>query len=66
MQLGQRYRVVGHFLSAASSSRLKTMVGGVLVKGSTFRFGLGVSGATIVSQSLDCVLAHRNRGCLVC
>jgi hypothetical protein len=48
-QLAQRYRGFGHFLSAASSSRLKTMVGGTLVKASAFLFGLGVSGATIVS-----------------
>ncbi len=51
MQLAQRYRGFGHFLSAASSSRLEAMVGGVLVKASAFRFGLGVSGATIVSGS---------------
>jgi hypothetical protein len=51
MQLAQRYRGFGYFLSAASSSRLKTMVGGALVKASAFRFGLGVSGATIVSGS---------------
>jgi hypothetical protein len=51
MQLAQRYRGFGHFLSAASSSRLQTMVGGALVKASAFRFGLGVSGATIVSGS---------------
>ena len=51
LQLAQRYRGFGHFLSAASSSRLQTMVGGDLVRASAFRFGLGVSGATIVSGS---------------
>jgi hypothetical protein len=51
IQLAQRYRDFGHFLSATSSSRLKTMVGVSLVKTSAFRFGLGVSGATIVSGS---------------
>jgi hypothetical protein len=50
-QLAQRYRGFAHFLSAASSSRLKTMVGDDLVKASAFRFGLGVSRATIVSGS---------------
>jgi hypothetical protein len=39
-QLAERYRDFGHFLSAASSSRLKTMVVGVLARASGFRFGL--------------------------
>ena len=51
IQRAQRYRDFGHFLSVVSSSRLKTMVGVSLVKASDFRFGLGVSGATIVSGS---------------
>jgi hypothetical protein len=50
-QLAQRYRAFGHFLSATSSSRLMTMVGGALVKALAFRFGLGVSGTTMVSGS---------------
>ncbi len=50
-QLAERYRDFGHFLSAASSSRLQTMVGGALVRASAFRFVLGVSRATIVSGS---------------
>jgi hypothetical protein len=49
-QLAQRYRDFGHFLSAASPSRLKTMVGGALVKASAFRFGLGVSGQCVKQQ----------------
>jgi hypothetical protein len=51
MQLAQRYRDFGHYLSAASSSRLEVMVGGALVRASAFCFGFGVSGATIVSGS---------------
>ena len=51
MQLARLHRGFGHFLSAASSSRLQTMVGGALVRASAFRFGLGVSGAIIVSGS---------------
>jgi hypothetical protein len=62
LQLVQRYRAFGHFLSAASSSRLKTMVGGSLVKASTIRFGLGVSGVTIVSGSR---MPHHTYGCVV-
>ena len=62
MQLAQRYRGFGHFLSAASSSRLQTMVGGALVRASAFRFGLGVSGATIVSGSC----AHPSHSWMSC
>ena len=51
MPFAQHNRGFGHFLSAASSSRLQTMVGGALVRVSAFRFGLGVSGVTIVSGS---------------
>ncbi len=66
IHLAQQYRDFEHFLSAASCSRLKTMVGGALVKTSAFRFGLGVSGATIVSGScrrpskswMSCLLTH--------
>jgi hypothetical protein len=47
MKLAPRYRGFGHFVSAESSSRLKTMVGGVLVKVSVLIVGLGVSGSTI-------------------
>ena len=61
-QLEERYRVFVHFLSTASSSRLKTMVGGTLVKASVFRFGLGVSGATIVSGSC----AHPSQSWMSC
>ena len=62
LQLAQRYRGFGHFLSAASSSRLQTMVGGALVRASAFRFGLGVSGATIVSGSC----AHPSHSWMFC
>ena len=62
LQLAQRYRGFGHFLSAASSSRLQTMVGGALVRASAFRFGLGVSGATIVSGSC----AHPSHSWMSC
>ena len=51
MQLAQQYRGNGHFLSAASSSRHETMVGGALARASALCVGLGVSGATIVSGS---------------
>jgi hypothetical protein len=51
MQLAQQYRVNGHFLSSASSSRHETMVGGALARASALPVGLGVSGATIVSGS---------------
>ena len=51
MQLAQRYRGNATSFSAASSSRLQPMVGGALVRASAFRFGLGVSGAIIVSGS---------------
>ncbi len=51
MQLAQQYRGNCHFLSAASSSRHKTMVGGSLTRASALRVGLGVSGATIVPGS---------------
>ena len=62
LQLAQRYRGFGHFLSAASSSRLQTIVGGALVRASAFRFGLGVSGATIVSGSC----AHPSHSWMSC
>ena len=51
MQLVQQYRGNDHFLSATSSSRHETMVGGTLTRVSAFRVGLGVGGATIVSGS---------------
>ena len=51
LQLAQRYRGFGHFLSAASSSRLQTMVGGALARASAFRVGLGVGGAAVASGS---------------
>ncbi len=54
MQFEERYRVFGHFLSVVSSSRLKTMVGGTLLKDSAWFVGLGVSGTTIVSGSCAC------------
>ncbi len=47
-------RDFGHFFRAASSSRREAMVGGALTRDSAFRFGLGVSGATIVSGSCAC------------
>ena len=53
MQLAQRYRGFGHFLSAASSSRLQTMVGGVLARASALRVGLGVGGAAVASGSFS-------------
>jgi cellobiose-specific phosphotransferase system component IIB len=51
MQLAQQYRGNGHFLSAASSSRRETMVGGALTRASALRVGLGVGGAAIASGS---------------
>ena len=51
MQVDQQYRDNDHFLSAVSSSRHEVMVGGVRVRGSVLRVGLGVSGATIVPGS---------------
>ena len=51
LQLAQRYRGFGHFLSAASSSRLQTMVGGVLARASALRVGSGVGGAAVASGS---------------
>jgi hypothetical protein len=51
MKLAQLYRGNGHFLSAESSSRHKTMVGGTLTRTSALRVDLGVSGTTIVSGS---------------
>ncbi len=59
----KRYRGNATSFSAASSSRLETMVGGVLVRVSVFRVGVGVSGATIMS---DRALVHRIRGFLTC
>jgi hypothetical protein len=51
IQFAQRYRGNVTSFSAASSSRLETMVVGALARASAFRVGLGVSGATIVSGS---------------
>jgi hypothetical protein len=51
MQLTQQYRGNGHFLSAASSSRRETMVGGALTSASALRVGLCVGGAAIASGS---------------
>ena len=63
MPFAQRYRGNATSFSAASSSRLQPMVGGALVRASTFCFGLGVSG---LSSCLDRALVHHIRGCLVC
>ena len=51
LQLAQRYRGFGHFLNAESSSRLQTMVGGVLARASALRVGSGVGGAAVASGS---------------
>ncbi len=51
MYLEEQYRDNDHFLSAASSSRPETMVGGALVRVSVVCVDLGVSGVTIVSGS---------------
>ncbi len=51
MHLERQYRDNDHFLRSVSSSRHEAMVGGALVRTSTLRVGLGVSGATIVSGS---------------
>jgi hypothetical protein len=61
MQLAQKYRGNGHFLSAASSSRHKAMVGGALVRASAFRVGLGVSGTTTI-VTLDVNPTNRATG----
>jgi hypothetical protein len=54
MPFAQHNHGFGNFFSATYSSRREVMVGGTLVRGSTFRVGLGVSGATIVSGSCAC------------
>jgi hypothetical protein len=54
MSFAQHNHGFGHFFSATSSSRREGTVGGALARASTFRVGLGVSGATIVSGSCDC------------
>jgi hypothetical protein len=51
MQLALQYRGNSHFLSAASFSRHKAMVGGALARASALPVGLGVGGATIVPGS---------------
>ncbi len=51
MQIAQQYRGNGHFLSAASSSRRETMVGGSLTRASALHVGVGVGGAAIASGS---------------
>ena len=51
MHLEQRYRGFGHFLSAASPSRLEAMVGGVLTRVSSLRVDLGVGGVAVASGS---------------
>ena len=51
LQLTQRYRDFGHFLNSGSSSRLQTMVGGVLTRASALRVGSGVGGAAVASGS---------------
>ncbi len=54
MPFAQHNHGFGHFFSTTSSSRRDAMVGGALVRVSTFRVGLGVSGSTIVSGSCAC------------
>ncbi len=54
MPFAQHNHGFGHFFSATSSSRREGMVGGVLVRDSFFRVGLGVGGDTIVSGSCAC------------
>jgi hypothetical protein len=44
----------GHFFNATSSSRREAMVDGSLARTSSFRVGLGISGATIVSGWCAC------------
>jgi hypothetical protein len=48
IQLTEQYRDNDHFLSAASSSRHETMVGGALARASGILVGLGVSGADVL------------------
>ena len=62
MTFAQYNRGFGHFFSAASSSRREAMVGGALARASAFRFGLGVSRATIVSGSC----AHPSHSWMSC
>jgi hypothetical protein len=68
IQLAQRYRGnIATSFSDASSSRREVMVGGALARASSFRVGLGVSGATIMSGS--CArpsLSRRFREFLTC
>jgi hypothetical protein len=47
MPFAQHNRGFGHFFSTASSLRREAMVGGALVRVSTFRVGLGVGGSVI-------------------
>jgi hypothetical protein len=51
IQFVQQYRGNGHFLSATSSSRRETMVGGSLTRASALSVVLGVGGTVIVSGS---------------
>jgi hypothetical protein len=51
MLIAQQYRGNGHFVSAASSSRRETMVGGSLTRASALHVGLGVGAAAIASGS---------------
>jgi hypothetical protein len=52
LQLAQHNRVKFHFFNSVFPSQLEVMVGGVLVRASTFRVGLGVGRVLIVSGSL--------------
>jgi hypothetical protein len=65
IQLTQRYRGnIATSFSAASSSRREAMVGGVLTRASSFRVGLGVSGAAIAPGLRVC--PSRSCGGWVC
>ena len=63
MQFAQRYRDNTTSFSGVSSSRIEGMVGGALVRNSTFRVGLGVGGTRLnfyegpilVSEFENCV-----------
>ncbi len=59
IQIVERYRGFGHFLTVVSSSRLEVMVGGALVRTPVFRFDLGVSGATVLSSSFHHVFPSK-------
>ena len=60
MQFAQRYRDNTTSFSGVSSSRIEGMVGGALVRNSTFRVGLGVGGTRLKCQGREYLFIGRN------